>query len=36
MQRREVNTRSTRVGVDHGGILEVLAENKVRCKKLSV
>jgi hypothetical protein len=36
MQRREVDTRSTRVGVDHGWVLEVLAENKVRFKKLFV
>jgi hypothetical protein len=33
---REVNTRLSRVLVNHGGILEVLAENKVRFKKLSL
>jgi hypothetical protein len=36
MQRCEVNTRFPRVRVDHGGILEILAENKVRFKQLSV
>jgi hypothetical protein len=36
MQRREFNTRLSRVPVNDGGILKVLAENKVRFKKLSV
>jgi hypothetical protein len=36
MQRREVNARFTPVTVNDGGIIEVLAEDKVRCKEAPV
>ena len=36
MQSREVNTRVTCVPVNHGGIPEVLAEDKVRFKEVLV
>ena len=35
VQSREFNTRLTRVPIDHGGILEVLAKNKVCVKEVS-
>lgn len=36
MQSREVNTRLTRVPVDHRGIPEILAESEVRREEISM